>query len=749
MKKGWLVIAGVLAALLTAVTAGAAAGNHVSTSAHIGGVVPPQIGGKIVGRTTSPRPGVSRRMRPPVATAGDNLTYNGGRVMVDPHFINIYWVGDNGSGGPQSAVPARYQTIVNRYFSDVGGASDGSGTGGSGGKASTVFAHGTQYGDQYGEAITGGLFYNGVYIDTNPFPADSGVTYTDGNPSSDACGEYNDYPLDPTGLQYCFTDDELQAEIKSFIVANDITDDNSQTQYIVYTGKNVGSCFPDPSQPSGQACAYSEYCAYHGNTYDDTTGQDVIYANMPWPNQPFTYFGIPFTTDCAAGQYPNAGGATSSDPLRWDKRAPDEVINVSSHEMNEALTDPDLDAWWNSNPASPFYGYEDGDMCAWFTPAKAVLGGSAAQLKQYNQIIGGDHYYIQGEWSNFSANGVGNSGCVWKFLGPPVNTGDPWVAADGPFVGETVLGQVGTWNNNPTSYAWQFLRCNPDANNDCKVIKTGTSTPAQIAAAGGVPYKVLAVDDKSTFEFAVVAKNSAGSSVLDIGSPSGQVLGEPESGSPSISTSTSNPGDNITTLTGDVDGVLSNAVNGDDWGFLPQKYAFSWLKCDTQGNNCTVAKTGTITQPAVTGTPHAALTTTFNPTTWTNTTYEFSVVASNASGASDPVVTDFVSQVYAQGSPFITDVTDGSFTPGDKLAADPDSENWNPAATGFTYQWYHCTTNDPSSCTTTIDGATHQSYITTDTDGCVGIAVLVTPVFSQKPASSGVFSEVEDMGGTC
>ena len=54
-----------------------------------------KVGGKIVGNVVGPRPGVSRAMRPPVPGSSDNLSYNGGRIMVEPHLYSIYWVGDN------------------------------------------------------------------------------------------------------------------------------------------------------------------------------------------------------------------------------------------------------------------------------------------------------------------------------------------------------------------------------------------------------------------------------------------------------------------------------------------------------------------------------------------------------------------------------------------------------------------------------------------------------------------------------
>jgi len=73
------------------------------------------------------------------------------------------------------------------------------------------------------------------------------------------------------------------------------------------------------------------------------------------------------------------------------------LANVSGHEISEALTDPHLDAWYDSS------GAENSDKCAW------TFGASALS-------IGGQSWRVQGNWSNnaFNANQGygGNIGCI-------------------------------------------------------------------------------------------------------------------------------------------------------------------------------------------------------------------------------------------------------------------------------------------------------------------------------------------------
>ncbi len=80
--------------------------------------------------------------------------------------------------------------------------------------------------------------------------------------------------------------------------------------------------------------------------------------------------------NCDEGQYPNGDDA-------------DSTLNVTSHEHNEAITDFQLNAWYDAA------GYENGDKCAW--DFGTVSGPNGAE---YNQTINGHHYFLQREYSN-------------------------------------------------------------------------------------------------------------------------------------------------------------------------------------------------------------------------------------------------------------------------------------------------------------------------------------------------------------
>jgi len=66
------------------------------------------------------------------------------------------------------------------------------------------------------------------------------------------------------------------------------------------------------------------------------------------------------------------------------------MASVIAHELEEAVTDPDLNAWWDTN------GAENADKCAWtFGTTYAAPNGSSANMK-----IGCRDYLIQQNWVN-------------------------------------------------------------------------------------------------------------------------------------------------------------------------------------------------------------------------------------------------------------------------------------------------------------------------------------------------------------
>ena len=73
-------------------------------------------------------------------------------------------------------------------------------------------------------------------------------------------------------------------------------------------------------------------------------------------------------------------------------RSADAMASIVAHELEEATTDPDLNAWYDTQ------GYENADKCAWtFGTQQTAANGS-----KYNMIINGMEYLVQRNWVNAS-----------------------------------------------------------------------------------------------------------------------------------------------------------------------------------------------------------------------------------------------------------------------------------------------------------------------------------------------------------
>lgn len=135
----------------------------------------------------------------------------------------------------------------------------------------------------------------------------------------------------------------------------------------------------------------TQFCGFH--THQTLSGQDIKWAF------------IGNTDRCPSGCEIQSTGPNS--PASGVGGA-DGLINVLTHEQFEAITDPDLNAWFDSS------GQEDSDKCnfnfgATTTCASGSLctpSGISAGAK-FNQSFGSNDWMIQQNWEN--ANG---GGCV-------------------------------------------------------------------------------------------------------------------------------------------------------------------------------------------------------------------------------------------------------------------------------------------------------------------------------------------------
>ena len=141
----------------------------------------------------------------------------------------------------------------------------------------------------------------------------------------------------------------------------------------------------------------------------------------------------------------------------------------------------------------------------------------------------------------------------------PVNTAPPTVSGTAQ-VGQTLTAGNGTWSNAPTSFAYQWLRCN-GGGNSC----------APIANATQQTYTLVTADAGSTIRVRVTATNADGSTAAQseqtaVVAPTTSNAAPKNTAPPTIS-GTAKVGQTLT-------------ANEGTWSGNPTAYGFQWQRCD-------------------------------------------------------------------------------------------------------------------------------------------------------------------------
>jgi len=146
------------------------------------------------------------------------------------------------------------------------------------------------------------------------------------------------------------------SSISAIVAAQNPTDTNGV--YFVLTASDVNE--------SSGFC--TQYCGWH--THGTINGRDIKYAFIGNPAR--------CPSACTNGTSPPNGDVGA-----------DGAASIISHELEEAVTDPDLNAWYDSR------GEENADKCAWTFGSTYSNGTGTA-----NMNLGGRDYLIQQNWVN-------------------------------------------------------------------------------------------------------------------------------------------------------------------------------------------------------------------------------------------------------------------------------------------------------------------------------------------------------------
>jgi len=148
----------------------------------------------------------------------------------------------------------------------------------------------------------------------------------------------------------------------------------------------------------------------------------------------------------------------------------------------------------------------------------------------------------------------------------PVNTAPPTITGT-PQVGQTLTAGNGTWTNTPTSFAYQWLRCNAGGNS-CVNVANGTAKT----------YTLVGADATHTMRVRVTATNADGSASAQsdhttVVAPATSTNAPKNTDAPTIS-GTAKVGQELT-------------ANDGSWTGNPTAYAYQWQRCDADVASCT------------------------------------------------------------------------------------------------------------------------------------------------------------------
>jgi len=269
----------------------------------------------------------------PSLVSGQRLPYNGGPVLNSNRTHLIFWQ----PAGSGLTFDPGYEQLIETFLADVAADSH---------RTTNTYALSGQYSDAKGPAAYNST-YGGDVVDTDPLPP-NGCT----EPAATG-----------PGWTVCLTDAQLEAELQNVIAADQLPTTNHDI-YFLLTPDGFGSCTDSTSSSCALGGPATGYCGYHS----ETSG-GILYAVIP---------------------YNAVRGHCQSNNPRPNGSTADPTISTISHEHNETVTDPDGNAWIDSQ------GYEEADLC--LTNFGPAIGGSGNRV--WNESIHGGHFYLQELWSD-------------------------------------------------------------------------------------------------------------------------------------------------------------------------------------------------------------------------------------------------------------------------------------------------------------------------------------------------------------
>jgi threonine/homoserine efflux transporter RhtA len=287
----------------------------------------------------------------------------------------------------------------------------------------------------------------------------------------------------------------------------------------------------------------------------------------------------------------------------------------------------------------------------------------------------------------------------------PANTTPPAISGT-PQEGLALTTSTGTWTSSPTSYTFQWKRCDSSGAN-C----------ASIAGATSAQYVLASSDVGKTLRASVTASNTTGSTSAT-SSATAAVAPAPATAAP---TNTTPPA-----ISGTPQEGLALTTSTGSWTNSPTAYVFQWKRCDSSGANCASIAGATSAQYVLASSD-------------VGKTLRASVTASNDLGpavATSPPTNVVVPSSNTISSPANTALPGISGTPQEGLALTTSTGTWTNSPTSYTFQWKRCDSSG-ANCAS-IAGATSARYVLASSD--VGKTLRASVTASNTTGSTSATS---------
>jgi thermitase len=423
----------------------------------------------------------------------------------------------------------------------------------------------------------------------------------------------------------------------------------------------------------------------NGITWAADHGADVINLSLGGTmDSPALESAVDYAWSKGAVVVAAAGNSASSAPF-YPAYYPNAIAVAATTDLDKLASFSDYGDWVDvAAPGISIYSTVPGgyQYMSGTSMAAPYVSGLAALLFAEGLTNDQVRSRIQTTADNIGVAGIG-SGRIDAYRAvtqtsqpsPPANTAAPAITGSA-VVANTLQASAGTWTGSPSSYAYQWQRCD----------LTGANCTA-ISGATLSSYLLSSTDAGSTIRAQVTASNTAGSAT----STSAQT-GVVTTGPPSVSS--------LPTVSGTAqDGQVLQTTTG-TWTGSPTGYAYQWLRCDSSGANCLSIAGASSSSYQVASAD-------------VGSTIRSQVTGTNSSGSAN--ATSAATALVAAAPPVDTGLPSVTGTASQGQTLSSSAGSWSGASPmTYAYQWLRC--NSAGSSCTTLSGATSATYVAQSSD---------------------------------